>query len=117
MDKRALKQQYKESPKPSGVYRVLNVAKGRSLVGSSVNVAAILNRHRAELRMGGHRNLTLQRDWNEVGDEGFTFEVLDALEPRNEPGYDLASELKALEELWLERLSPYGDDGYNDRPK
>ena len=117
MDKRALKQQYKETARPAGVYRVRCVSKDRSLVGSSVNVEAILNRHRAELRMGGHRNRDLQRDWNEVGEEGFAFEVLDTLEPRDEPGYEQARELKALEELWLERLAPYDEAGYNTRPK
>lgn len=63
---------------------IRNIPEDRSLVGSSVNVAAILNRHRAGLRMGGHENKDLQRDWNR---------------------------------LWLERLEPYDDRGYNRKPK
>jgi hypothetical protein len=117
MDKRTLKREYKESRTPAGVYRVFNTQGDRSLVGSSPNLPAILNRHRAELRMGGHRNAELQRDWHALGESAFVFEILDTLKPSDEPGYDLARELRALEELWLERLAPYGERGYNSRPK
>jgi hypothetical protein len=117
MDKRTLKQQYKESEIPAGVYRVVNTQADRSLVGSSVNLPAILNRHRADLKMGAHRNQELQRDWNDLGEGTFAFEILDTLKPRTEPGYDVKRELGTLEELWLERLAPYGERGYNTRPK
>jgi hypothetical protein len=117
MDKRTLKRQYKESEIPAGVYRILNMQKDRSLVGSSVNLPAILNRHRGALKMGAHRHLELQRDWNDLGEGAFAFEILDTLTPRTEPGYDLKRELKTLEDLWLERLTPYGDRGYNIRPR
>ena len=76
-----------------------------------------LSRHRAELRMGLHKNRELQQDWNAAGEDGFSFEVLDTVTPRDEPGFDVKRELQALEELWLERLAPYGDAGYNSPPK
>ena len=106
MDKRTLKRQYKESEIPAGVYRVVHTQSDRSLVGSSVNLPAILNRHRADLKMGHHRNRDLQRDWDEFGEDAFAFEVLDTLTPRDEPGYDVKRELRTLEDLWLERLVP-----------
>jgi len=117
MDKRTLKRQYKESEIPAGIYRVVNTQTDRSLVGSSVNLPAILNRHRGELKLGAHRNQQLQRDWNEFGEAAFAFEILDTLAPHAEPGYDVKRELATLEELWLERLSPYEERGYNTRPK
>lgn len=117
MDKRAIKREYKEAAVAAGVYRVWNKQRDRSLVGSSVNVNAILNRHRTELRAGGHRNRELQSEWNEVGEDGFVFEVLDMLPPSDKPGYDVKGELRVLEELWLERLQPYGERGYNVPPK
>jgi len=76
-----------------------------------------LNRHRAELRIGAHRNRELQGEWNEIGEDGFVFEVLDTLPASDEPGYDVKGELRVLEELWLERLQPYGERGYNIPPK
>src|SRR6185436_12778852 len=98
MDKRTLKRQYKESEIPAGIYRVVNTQADRSFVGSSVNLPAILNRHRGDLKMGAHRNHELQRDWNELGEDAFAFEILDTLTPRAEPGYDLKRELATLEE-------------------
>jgi len=116
MDKRTLKRQYKETSIPAGVYRVVNTQSDRSLVGSSINLPAILNRHRAALKMGAHSNRDLQQDWDELGEGAFAFEVLDTLTPRDEPGYDVKKELRVLEDLWLERLAPYADRGYNAPP-
>ena len=117
MDKKALTREYKESPRPAGVYQIRNTANGRVLVGASVNLPAILNRHRAELRAGGHRNRELQKEWAEFGAEAFEFEVLDTLAPPERADYDPAADLRALEELWLDKLSPFGERGYNAAPK
>jgi hypothetical protein len=117
MDKRTLKREYKEAEIPMGVYRIWNKRSDRSLVGSSLNLPAILNRSRSELRLGGHRNRELQSDWNALGEEAFELEILDTLPPRDEPGYDARRELKVLEDLWLERLQPYGERGYNPLPR
>ena len=117
MDRRALKRAYKESRPAMGVYRVRNTVDGRALVGASANVTAMLNRQRAQLGMGVHSNRALQKDWNDLGADAFVFEVLDPLEPPDDPGYDPAEDLRALEEVWLDSLSPFGDRGYNRPPK
>ena len=116
MDRKARIREYKESRRPMGVYRVRNTANGKSLVGSSLNLPAILNRHRAQLEMGLHANRALQRDWIEFGPEAFEFETLDTLKPPDQPGYDPSEDLRVLEEMWLEKLLPYDDRGYNGRP-
>lgn len=113
-----LKQNYKENPPKMGVYAVRNKANGKVLVGASLNVPGALNRLRFELTQLGHRpHPALQEDWDRFGADSFTFEVLDVLEPPKEPGVDVHEELKVLEALWLERLKPYGDAGYNLPPK
>ena len=118
MDRRALIRSYKETPRPMGVYRVRNIRDDRSLVGSSVDLPSILNRERAQLRLGAHRNVALQRDWNALGPDAFAFEVLDTLTPpEGQPGWDPADDLRVLEALWLERLQPFDERGYNGRPK
>ncbi|MHB8080011.1 MAG: GIY-YIG nuclease family protein [Candidatus Krumholzibacteriia bacterium] len=117
MDRKALRREYQETPRPMGVFRVHNTANGKSFVGSSVDLPAMLNRQRAQLGFGGHPNRELQREWREMGAQAFAFEVLDTLKPREEPGWDPAGELRALEALWLEKLSPYDAQGYNVRPK
>lgn len=109
-----LKQAYKEKPPAMGVFVVRNRANGKVLVGSALNVQGMLNRLRFELSTGIHRTSpALQEDWNRHGADSFSFEVLDVLPPTEEPREDPKEELGVLESLWLERLRPYGEAGYN----
>lgn len=112
-----LKRAYKEKPPPMGVYAVRNRANGKVLVGSALNLQGMINRIRFELATGIHRTYPpLQEDWNRHGADSFSFEILDVLPPPEEPGADLKEELRVLESLWLERLRPYGEAGYNAPP-
>jgi hypothetical protein len=45
------------------------------------------------------------------------FEIVDTLRPSERPDSDLHEDLRVLEALWLERLSPLGERGYNTEPK
>jgi hypothetical protein len=45
------------------------------LIGTSIDLPSILNRHRAQPGFGSHRNRALQQDWNEFGREAFAFET------------------------------------------
>jgi hypothetical protein len=100
-----------------GVYRVRNTVTGKSLVGSGVELPGLLNSHKARLRLGVHENVALQRDWNALGPDAFDFEVLDTLSEPTGPGHDPSDDLRVLEALWLEKLSPFDERGYNARPK
>lgn len=104
MDRRDLIRKYKETPRPAGVYRVQHVPSGRTLLGSSPDAPAMLNRIRAQLRMRSHPNRQLQDDWESDGPEAFLFEVLDVLPPSESPTSDPARDLEMLEELWREKL-------------
>ena len=115
--RRELIRAYKETPRAFGVYRVRNTANGRSLVGASRDLRARLNRHQAELSLGIHPNKALLNDWKEFGKDAFEFEMLDTLEPSDKPGYDPKEDLEVLEALWLDKLQPYGEAGYNERGK
>ena len=42
---------------------------------------------------------------------------LEVLNPLEYPNYDPTEDLNFLEELWTERLNPYGDKGYNKPTK
>lgn len=115
--RRELVREYKEAPRTAGVGIVRNTKNGKVLVVAGTDLPALLNRHRAQLRLNGHRHAELQGDWHTYGADAFTFEVLDTLTPpRDATGWDPAEELATLEALWLEKLQPYGTQGYN-RPK
>ena len=100
-----------------GIYQIQNKVNEKILIGSSVNLPAILNRCKAELKMGSYRNIVLQKEWQQFGSENFEFKELEILEPAADLTYDHAGDLHTLEELWLEKLSPFGDKGYNKPPK
>jgi hypothetical protein len=118
MDRRSLIRQYKEAVRPAGVFRVHNTANGKSFVGRSTDVASMLNRQRAQLGFGGHPNRALQNDWNALGPDAFEFEILDTLTPpESQPDWDPSDDLAELERLWLEKLAPYGERGYNPDPR
>jgi hypothetical protein len=77
----------------------------------------MLNRQQSQLRLSAHPNRELQRDWNELGADAFEFEILDTLTMPERADYDPTQDLRALEELWLDKLSPFGNNGYNREPK
>jgi hypothetical protein len=106
MDRKELKKRAKETAAPMGVYQIRNLVNGKILVGSSVNLRGIINRHRFQLKNGLHLNRSLQRDFLEVGEERFAFEILDTLQPNERGNAADTEELKMLEALWLERLRP-----------
>jgi len=117
VDRKALIREYKQRRPPMGVYRVHNTATGHALVAASTDLPSILNRHRAQLSMGGHSSQALQTDWNELGAASFVFEVLDTLSPRDEPDYHPLADLTVLEDMWLDKLSMEADRIHTINPK
>ena len=113
IDKKELKKQYKQTLPPMGVYRIENLVNGKILIGSSKNLTGKVNSYKFQLKQGTHMNRELQRDYIQFGEENFSFAVLDYLEPKDGPDYDYANDLATLEEMWLEKLRPYGEKGYN----
>lgn len=112
IDRKALRRAYKETPRPAGIYRVRNITTGKSLVGSTANLPGMLNRQRFELEHGSHPDRELQNDWNALGADAFEFETIDQLEPKAEPEYDPAEDLRALKEIWIEQLTASGASLY-----
>jgi hypothetical protein len=117
MDKKALIREYKESQRPMGVYCVRNIVNGKLLVGKSIDLPSILNRQRGQLRAGSHPNPTLQKELSEYGADAFEVEVLDTLEVLDQADNDSSADLRTLEQMWLDKLSPFGERGYNPEPK
>lgn len=115
MDKKAAIREYKLAHRPMGVFQILNKANGKVFLDSSNNVPGKINRHRFALNLGNHASKSLQNDWNELGEDAFEFETLEMVEPRDDPNYDHKADLDVLLELWLEKLEPFGDKGYNER--
>jgi len=108
-----LKREYKERKKQAGVFQVKNTINGKVLLGSSLNLDGPLNSHRFMLTIGRHRNGTLQREWREFGPDAFVFEILEVVKEKDDPNFNLEDELTLLEQIWVEKLQPFGERGYN----
>lgn len=109
----AEKLKYKQTPLPMGIFQVKNKLNGKVLIVSSQNIPGKINSIKFQLEMGTHMNKELQKDWDEQGKKNFSFDVLDLLEPSKDTLHDDSDELKVLEEIWLEKLQPFGDKGFN----
>jgi hypothetical protein len=108
-----IKREYKERKKPAGVFQVKNTVNGKVLLRSSLNLEGPLNGHKFMLTIGRHQNEALQKDWNEYGPGKFVFEILEVVKVKDDPNFDLSAELALLEQIWLEKLQPFGERGYN----
>lgn len=105
MDHKKVRREYKETPRPAGVYRLQHTPSGRTLLGASPDAPAMLNRIRFQLQSKGHPNRQLQADWNADGADAFLFQVVDLLLPLKSEEKDPAEELALLEELWRDKLN------------
>lgn len=111
--RKEIHREYKERVKPAGVFQVKNIENGKVLLGSSLNLEGPLNSHKFMLKIGRHENKELQREWNEYGADKFVFEILEVVQVRDDPNFNVGDELTLLEQIWLEKLQPFGDRGYN----
>lgn len=98
--RKALKLAYKLTPPPMGIFAIRNRVTGRLLAGTSLNLTAAFNRHRMELQRGVHRHRELMADWRRYGEAQFAFDVLERLEPRDEPCFDAVAALEARFAAW-----------------
>lgn len=110
----ALKREYRESRRPAGVYRITNTATGKIFIGSSVDVNARINRHKAGFAfLDKHELPALIADVKAYGRDSFSFDVVELLGGEYESDTAMLDDLALLERMWLETCQPYGEKGYN----
>jgi hypothetical protein len=120
--KKELASAYKQSFRPMGVYQIRNVENGKIFVDGSMDLDGARNRLAFMKQTNTIAIHELQKDWKTYGGGCFVFEELDRIKPREETLSDLSElkkyrdEVDALLELWLDKLQPYGEKGYN-KPK
>jgi hypothetical protein len=112
-----LKSKYKSAVTPAGVFQVRNLRNGKVFLSTAQNLKGIINSNKFQLTSGNHPNAGLQADWKQFGPDSFAFETLDELTPNTDCCVDIRTELSQLEELWFEKLQPYGERGYHQRSK
>ena len=112
-EKKKLKQDYQQTPRAIGVFLIRNNLNDKVFLAAGVDLRGLMNRHKFQLTNGSHANKQLQADWNECGGNNFAFEIVDELSPRAGAEVDYRAEVAFLEDLWLQKLKPFGERGYN----
>lgn len=110
-----LKEDYKLAKRAFGVFLIRNTTNDKVFLASGLDIQGIINRHKFALKAGNHGSRDLQNDWNQLGAEKFEFEILDQMQPTDEPSFNARRELEFMEEMWLEKLEPFGERGYNEK--
>lgn len=100
-----------------GVYEIRNRVNEKVFIASALNLPGALNGSKLQLSAGSHPNKALQLEWREFGSDNFVFEILDELAATEGPDHDYRADVAFLEEFWLEKVQPYGERGYNKKPK
>ena len=115
--RKELKAEYKTSKTSAGVFQIRNLINGKIFIGTAQNIPGILNSNKFQLTAGKHPNARLQADWKAFGESAFVFEPVDELTVPDNPHRDIRMELAELQDMWLEKLKPFGERGYNEAPK
>jgi hypothetical protein len=115
MNKKELKRHYKENPRPTGIFQIKNLLSGKIFIGSAIDVNGIINSNKFQLLNRSHMNKELQQDFIIAGEENFSFEILDILEPKDNPIKDYEDDLEVLLQMWIEKLQPFDKNGYHKR--
>ena len=108
-----LKQSFKETRIPMGVFLVRNTKTNDFILGASRNLEGTLNKYRFVLKTSGPhdtllKNPKIHADYHSLGPDAFEFKVLDVLKPKDEPGWDPTEDLKSLEKIWMDELTGRG---------
>ncbi|NLK72814.1 MAG: GIY-YIG nuclease family protein [Clostridiales bacterium] len=102
--KKELKQKYKELKTPMGVLMIKNTVTGKVFLDTSTDVQSTINKHKFQLKWGGHPVKSLQKEWKEYGEDAFEFDVLEYLEyAKDDENVNYKEELEVLKELWLDK--------------
>lgn len=110
-----MKMEYRNMKFRMGVFRIKNKINGKIYIGSSADLVAVWNSQRFQLEAGLHSCASLQADWKTFGPGNFTYEIVEEIKPEDDNQTDYSKDIKALEDLILEELQPYGEKGYNKK--
>jgi hypothetical protein len=113
--RKELIESYKQMDTMMGVYQIKNNVNGKVFVSSFANLKNKWLTIKMQLNMGRHPNSDLQKDWNELSEDAFSYSVLE--DRKQEADMDVKWELQQMEKAWLEKLEPYNERGYNKPPK
>lgn len=106
--RKAMLRAYKERKVEAGVYAVRCMASGEVWVGATPDLSTRQSGVWFTLRLGSHREPTLQAAWNAHGSEAFVFETVETIDAEGLDGFGRASRLKDRRDHWVGTLGARG---------
>jgi hypothetical protein len=106
--RKALLREYKERKVEAGIYAVRCVPTGQAWVGATPDLSTRQNGVWFSLRLGSHRDRSLQAAWNAHGADAFAFEAVEAVDVAGLDHAMRASRLKDRRAHWIETLNAAG---------
>lgn len=103
--RKEIKEEYKQKKFSMGVFQVRNISNNKIFIDNSIDMVSKWNRHKTELRFGNHKNMELQKDWNEKGENNFVFEILSELKHDEERSVNYPKELQLLQQMIIEETN------------
>ena len=86
------------------IYQIKNLINNKIYIGSTNDYKIRWKVHISQLNSKTHCNQYLQNAWNKYGEENFDFSILEEIE---------LSEQFQKEQEWINKLNPFGKNGYN----
>jgi hypothetical protein len=115
--KKELKLQYKQMKPPMGVFIIRSKFSNKCYIEATTDFRARFNSVKVKLAGNFHPNRELQKAWNEHGEAGFRFEILENLEyDKDETKTDYKDDLALLQMIWEEKVVQEGLELYKKRP-
>jgi hypothetical protein len=105
MDRKIIKDEYKQRKITGGIYRVTNTRSGKFLLGYAPDAQAKQNAFNFAVSADLFFDQRLRQDWGELGGKAFTFETLETLvEKADQTHEQFIGDLQALEKMWSDKL-------------
>jgi hypothetical protein len=107
IDRKTLKEEYKQQKIIGGIYKVTHTGSGRYLANASPDTRAKQNAFNFAVASNTVFDNRLRKDWEAFGGGAFTFEVLETLDcKKDQTRASFQEDLQALLEMWESKLDP-----------
>lgn len=112
--KKELQEEYRQMKTYMGIIQIRNTANGKRFLASTPNLKNQWLMWKKQLNAGRHMNPFLQEEWRAMGEDAFAYEILEkkAADEDDTPAVR-RRKLKDMLQVWLDKLEPYGEKGYN----
>lgn len=107
MDKQAKKkyrEEFENKKVAMGILAVRNKQNGKIFLKPTLNKEAWINKAKFMLKNGQFENTKLQYEWITLGEDLFSFEMLEVLKENENPFFDYQKELSKMKQVLYESL-------------